>query len=76
MAEGLRRENGSDICIATTGLAGPASDGSQKPVGLVYIAVAVGEDFSVFEYNLGGSRENVTNTAINLALFHTYKLLK
>ncbi|MDE7440290.1 MAG: CinA family protein, partial [Clostridia bacterium] len=57
-------------------IAGPTSDSTSKPVGLVYIAVALGDDFSVFEYNLSGDRENITNTAINLALFHTYKLLK
>ncbi len=76
MAEGLRNNGRCDVCIATTGIAGPTSDSTSKPVGLVYIAVAVGEDFSVFEYNLNGNRENITNTAINLALFHTYKLLK
>ena len=76
MAEGLRANNRCDVSIATTGIAGPASDSTSKPVGLVYIAVSVGEDYSVFEYNLGGSRENITNTAINLALFHTYKMLK
>lgn len=76
MVEGLRQSGQSDVCIATTGIAGPASDSTSKPVGLVYIAVSVGEEYSVFEYNLGGDRENITNTAINLALFHTYKLLK
>lgn len=76
MAEGLKKVSGSDVCIATTGIAGPTSDSTSKPVGLIYIAVVVGDDFSVFEYNLNGNRENITNTAINLALFHTYKLLK
>lgn len=76
MAEGLRNSGHSDVCIATTGIAGPASDSTLKPVGLIYIAIAVGEEVSVFEYNLKGDRENITNTAINLALFHTYKLLK
>lgn len=76
MVEGLRKISHCDVCIATTGIAGPTSDSTSKPVGLVYIAVAVGDNYSVFEYNLNGSRENITNTAINLALFHTYKLLK
>lgn len=76
MVEGLRKSSNCDVCIATTGIAGPASDNTSKPVGLVYIAIAVGESCSVFEYNLSGNRENITNTAVNLALFHTYKLLK
>ena len=76
MAEGLKKSSNCDVCIATTGIAGPASDNTSKPVGLIYIAVAVGDNCSVFEYNLKGNREEITNTAINLALFHTYKLLK
>lgn len=76
MVVGLKNISNSDVCIATTGIAGPSSDGTSKPVGLIYIAVLIGENCSVFEYNLNGNRENITNTAINLALFHTYKLLK
>lgn len=76
MAEGLINSGNCNVCIATTGIAGPKSDGTTKPVGLVYIAVAVNGEYSVFEYNLKGNRETITNTAINLALFHTFKLLK
>ena len=76
MAKGLKESSNCNVCIATTGIAGPSSDGTTKPVGLIYIAIAVGDDCSVFEYNLSGNREKITNTAINLALFHTYKLLK
>lgn len=76
MAEGLLNGGNCNVCIATTGIAGPTSDSTSKPVGLIYIAVAVNENISVFEYNLKGNRETITNTAINLALFHTFKLLK
>ena len=76
MAQGLRNFSHCNVGIATTGIAGPSSDGTKKPVGLVYIAVVIDNNCSVFKYNLDGSRENITNTAINLALFHTYKLLK
>ena len=76
MAQGLRNHSQCNVGIATTGIAGPSSDGSKKPVGLIYIAVVIENNCSVFKYELGGSRENITNTAINLALFHTFKLLK
>lgn len=76
MAEGLRKNNNCDVCIATTGIAGPASDNTLKPVGLMYIAISVDDNCSVFEYKLSGNRDKITNTAINLAMFHTYKLLK
>ena len=40
MAEGARKTLGSDIALGITGIAGPNSDGSDKPVGLTYIALA------------------------------------
>lgn len=76
MAKGLIDSGNCDICIATTGIAGPASDNTSKPVGLVYIAVGTNNSIQVYEYNLKGDRENITKTAINIALFLAYKTLK
>lgn len=39
MASGIRRVSGADIGISVTGIAGPGSDGTQKPVGLCYVAL-------------------------------------
>ncbi len=39
MAAGVRRVSGADIGIAVTGIAGPGSDGTSKPVGLSYVAL-------------------------------------
>lgn len=39
MAAGVRRISGADIGISLTGIAGPDSDGTNKPVGLCYIAL-------------------------------------
>lgn len=76
MAEGLLESGSCDICIATTGIAGPKSDNTLKPVGLIYIAVGTQEHISVYKYNLKGDRNSVTQTAINLALFLAFKTLK
>lgn len=73
MAAGLLKEGHCDVAIATTGIAGPSSDGTGKPVGLFYIAVGSSDRVRVFEYRLDGSREEITQTAINLALFLTLK---
>ncbi|MDE6597192.1 MAG: CinA family protein [Clostridia bacterium] len=76
MAEGLMESGNCDISIATTGIAGPKSDNTQKPVGLIYIAVGTHEHISVYKYNLKGDRNTITQTAINLALFLAFKTLK
>lgn len=39
MAAGIRRVSGADIGISVTGIAGPGSDGTSKPVGLCFIAL-------------------------------------
>ncbi len=39
MVQGLQALTGADICVSTTGIAGPGGGSPQKPVGLCYIAV-------------------------------------
>lgn len=39
MARGALIQGQSDIAVSVTGIAGPSSDNTQKPVGLVYIAL-------------------------------------
>ena len=76
MAYGLLETGNCNLSIATTGIAGPKSDGTKKPVGLLYIAVGDEVDISVYKYNLKGSRQSITETAINIALFLAFKKLK
>lgn len=40
MARGAVREGMLDLAVAVTGIAGPVSDSTEKPVGLVHFAVA------------------------------------
>lgn len=40
MAQGALRVSGADVAVSVTGIAGPNSDGTDKPVGLVYLALA------------------------------------
>lgn len=76
MAAGLISTGDCDLAIATTGLAGPKSDRSMLPVGLCYIAVGTKERVFVYRYKFDGTREQITETAINYALFLAYKQLK
>lgn len=76
MVQGLLNNGNCDVAVATTGIAGPKSDNTKKPVGLVYISVGTKEDISVYKFNLKGKRCDIAGTAVNLALFLVYKTLK
>jgi len=76
MATGLINTGDCDISIVTTGLAGPKSDRSLLPVGLCYIAIGLKDRVFVYRYKFDGTREEITETAINYALFLAYKQLK
>ena len=49
MAEGVRKTVGADIGIGITGIAGPKSDGTNKPVGLIYVAICDGNKTHITE---------------------------
>lgn len=76
MAAGLLRGGNCDLAIATTGIAGPKSDNTEKPVGLCYIAVGMKSGVHTYKLNLSGNREEITETAKNTALFLAIKKLK
>lgn len=76
MAEGLLRTGNCEVAISTTGIAGPKSDNTSKPVGLAYIGVGVGDDIAVYKFNFAGDRQTISEKAVNHALFLAYKRLK
>ena len=59
MAEGARRVSGSDIAVSVTGIAGPGGGTPEKPVGLVYIAIADENGSEYKKLNLSGNRDEV-----------------
>lgn len=76
MAEGLLKTGNCDIAVSTTGIAGPKSDNTLKPVGLAFIGVGVEGDIAVYKFNFAGDRQAISEKAINHALFLAYKRLK
>lgn len=58
MAAGALKISSADLAVAVTGIAGPNSDSTDKPVGLVYIAFSDGKETVVKKY-LNAFQENV-----------------
>ena len=67
MAEGVRRITGSDLSVATTGLAGPDGDDRGNPVGTVFVALSTPERTVVRHMNCGSGRERVRMLASHCA---------
>lgn len=76
MLDGILKNSGSDIGLAITGIAGPATGKSEKPVGIVYIAVGNKDEKIVREYRFFGGRERIKNFSARTALHQALKLVQ
>ena len=68
MLDGLLERTGVDAGLSVTGIAGPGGGTTDKPVGLVYIGVAVDRDRSVHRFIFRGTRETVRARTAGTAL--------
>ena len=68
MAAGCALRAGTDVSIATTGIAGPGGGSKDKPVGLVYISCALRGRVEVRELRLDGDRTQIRRAAVKEAL--------
>jgi nicotinamide-nucleotide amidase len=68
MAAGMRRRARSDLGLSITGIAGPAGGSPEKPVGLVYIALAWAGGGEVVNNLFLGNRELVKIQSTQKAL--------
>lgn len=72
MVENLFKISKTDLCISTTGIAGPSGGSKLKPVGLVYIGIKFKKTSKIYMYNFNKKLERnkiqkkTVNTTFNL----------
>ena len=76
MASGGRERLGVDICLADTGIAGPAGATPEKPVGLFYLGLAHKGGAESRRHLFTGSREQNRQDAAEAALTWLKEYLK
>jgi len=75
MADGVRHHLSSTFGIGITGIAGPDGGTAEKPVGLVWIAVASPTGIAAFPHHLHGDRQGIRQSAVDCALDHLLSAL-
>jgi nicotinamide-nucleotide amidase len=68
MATGVKDHFGTDVAIATSGVAGPDGGTKEKPVGTTWICVVYKERVFAKKYQFGGSRERIIAQASYTAM--------
>jgi nicotinamide-nucleotide amidase len=68
MAKGILRVSGTDIGLSVTGIAGPEGGTAEKPVGLFYIGIAIGDIVEAHRFYYPGSRDRIRSIATIRAL--------
>lgn len=76
MAEGIRTRLGTALGIGITGIAGPGGGTAEKPVGLVYIALATPDSTVCKKYYFNGERETIRRKAVLKAQYLLWRYLK
>jgi PncC family amidohydrolase len=77
MVKGLSLNSDSDIFLGITGIAGPKSESSDKPVGLVYHSFLLknNNNIEVIKKYYKGSRKSIRNSATLYTIYHIYNVL-
>lgn len=76
MANGAIKHSDADLAIAVTGIAGPDGATAQKPVGLIYVALAGKRGtidvkaFQFEDYGRSAIRLGTVNTALQMIIDH------
>ena len=65
MINGVFNKNKTDVCISTTGIAGPGGGTKSKPVGLIYIGILLKGNKKIFKKNFSGTRSSIQKDCVS-----------
>lgn len=74
MVYGLKKLTNANICISSTGYAGPS--GENDKIGLVYFGIMINDDLYIFEKKFRGNRNMIRQRATLFALFKVLSLVR
>ena len=68
MVENLSKISKTDLCISTTGIAGPSGGSKLKPVGLVYVGIKLKKKCKIYMYNFNKKlkRNKIQKKTVNI----------
>ena len=75
MVKGLYQKNKTNICISTTGIAGPGGATKNKPVGLVYIGIRNNKKIIILKKYFKGTRIQIQKKCVNFIFRYLEKLI-
>ena len=77
MVENLYKMTKSNVCISTTGIAGPSGGSALKPVGLIYVGLKYKKLSKIFMFNFMKklSRNKIQKLTVNKVLNLLDKLI-
>ncbi len=78
MAEGLYELTNSDICVSTTGIAGPTGGSKEKPVGLMFSTIYTKDNARTFKITMPPQtpRIEIKELFANEVLKNIYEFIK
>jgi nicotinamide-nucleotide amidase len=75
LADGARAALEADVGVGVTGVAGPGGGSEEKPVGLVWLSVTLGDGELTRSVRLAGARADVRDRATTVAMHLVRRLL-
>ncbi|MPN61543.1 Nicotinamide-nucleotide amidohydrolase PncC [bioreactor metagenome] len=68
MAQGLQALSGADVNVSITGIAGPDGGTEQKPVGLIFVGLAINKSVVAFRFQFEGDRDAIRTQTVDKVL--------